>query len=168
MTFTHPKGKHRAGPIYWLRWWPLLIGRRSISRKVRFYFTAKYDHPGIYDDEDVNKLFGISFLRPHRNSARYGWRYDPMLEKVILSAYCYINGERHIIDLCRAYFNKNYECEIIITDSHYLFRVTYDYEIVAEQMISKGHNKKLGWLLGPYFGGNNPAPHTFTFQLSKI
>ncbi|MGQ0739567.1 MAG: hypothetical protein ACT4OJ_10940, partial [Bacteroidota bacterium] len=99
MNFTFKKGKHRARPLYWLRWWPLLIGPRDIRRRVMFLFGSRYDLEG-QDQDDHNKLYGVAFGGVHRHSARFGWRYNNDTGKFILSAYCYIRGQRTMEDLC--------------------------------------------------------------------
>lgn len=169
MIFTHHKGKHRARPLYWWCWWPLLFNPVTIARRVTFDFTARYDHPGTYDDEDVNKLFGVAFLRPHRNSARFGWRYDPAAKKIILYAYCYANGKREIGDLCTVVANHFYDCVIKIHRAGYDFIVYNENgEEIAFEYYERANANKLGWLLGPYFGGNRPAPHEITIKMRKL
>jgi hypothetical protein len=170
MTFTFHKGTHRAWPLYWLHWWLLLINPVTIGRRVTFSFSAKYN---LHDDDqaDHNKLFGISYsLSPHRNSARFGWRFDPGKSKFILSAYCYLNGERIMEDLCEVVAGRKYDCVLMITSSEYLFHVKQvdNGNVFARTAISKGHRKKNGYLLGPYFGGNRVAPNKMTIQMKRI
>lgn len=167
MTFTIHKGKHRAKPLYWLRWFALLINPKRIARRVTFLFDSTYSLEGE-DQQDTNKLFGAAFGKVHRNSVRFGWRYNPDSRKFILSAYCYINGERIIEELCDCVANHYYDCEIWITELDYLFKVTNEKgQILSMTAISKGHRRKIGWLLGVYFGGNNPAPKRIELQLKK-
>ena len=168
MTFTFHKGKHRAQPLYWLRWFPLLIAPDQISRRVKFSISSKYDLQGD-DQADHNKLFGLTYGKVHRNSARFGWRYDLRKNKFILSAYCYLNGERVMEDLCEAVGNHWYDCHIITIGNAYIFRVMNENgDILCTEHINKGHNKDIAWLLGPYFGGNQPAPVEMNIQLKKI
>ena len=169
MTFTFHKGKHRAAPLYWLHWWPLLINAVAIGRRVTFSFSARYDLDND-DQADHNKLFGIAYGGVHRNSARFGWRYDPGVRKFILSAYCYLNGERQMEDICEVVANRQYDCVLIISRSAYTFQVKQvdNGNVFRTIGISKGHKRKNGWLLGPYFGGNRPAPNTMTIQMKRI
>lgn len=168
MTFTFHKGYHRARPLYWLHWWPLLISPDSISRRVMFLLSAKYDLHGE-DQEDQNKLFGLSYGKIHRNSARFGWRYDLNKKKFILSAYCYLNGTRIMQDLCEAVASHWYDCHIITSGHSYIFRVMNENgDILCTEHISKGHYKKTGWILGPFFGGNQAAPNNMIIQIKKI
>jgi hypothetical protein len=169
MKFSIHTGKHRAWPWYWLAWFPLLLGRKMLRRRVTFFHDTKYRLAKVEDQADHNKLFGLSFLRPHRNSARFGWRYDPGIDKFILSAYCYVNGERIVEDLCECYAWHFYDCELMVTEPDYLFTVRNEKgTVMAAAAISTGHRKNLALLLGPYFGGNNKAPETLTFSLKKI
>lgn len=166
MKFTIPKGKHRAKPLYWLRWFPLLIGRKSITRKVQFDFSAKYDIGA--DQADVNKLFGVSFGRVHRNSARFGWTYDKEINRFVLFAYIYNNGVREFHSLCSVVANHYYECKIDWQDDRYYFVVkNYPGEVITRGEFEKAHNKTWGFLLGLFFGGNRVATHNITVHLKK-
>jgi hypothetical protein len=173
MIFQIKKGKHRARPLYWLKWWPLLFNPAIIQRRVIFDFSAKYDLKGP-DQADHNKLFGVAFGNVHYNSARFGWRYDIDKNVFILSAYCYLNGTLIMSDLCEVFASKRYDCQIFLHGEKYLFRVVkLDYinggrEVLAEETISKGHKREWCLFLGLYFGGNKTAPHNMTVNISKI
>lgn len=168
MIFTFKQGKHRARPPYWLVWWPLLYNITELKRQIRFGFSAKYI---LFDgdQEDVNKLFGLSFGNIHRNSARFGWTYSPGTNKFFLYAYCYLNGERIFSKLCECVAHRDYNCSIIVTNENYIFMVMQadNGHMLATEHISKGHRKKFSWLLGPYFGGNQPSPSLMKIKLSK-
>lgn len=167
MTFIFKKGKHRARPLYWLRWWPLLVNPRKISFRVTFTYASKYELPGI-DQQDHNKLFGLGYINPRRNSARFGWRYNSANQKFILSAFMHINGEMHFEDLCECVANHYYDCSLLVSDDEYFFIVIKESgEVIARMAYSKGHRRKLALLLGPYFGGNNAAPDNLIIQLKK-
>lgn len=168
MNVRFKKGRHRARPLYWLRWWPILFNPAVISRRVIFTHSSKYELPGG-DQEDHNKLFGVGFLRPHNRSARFCWRWDQARQVFILSAYLYINGARYFEDLCDCVANHYYDCHLRITETEYQFTVRKESgDYLARMAFSKGHGRKLGLLLGPYFGGNRPAPKDLTIQLKKI
>lgn len=166
MIFKFKKGTHRAWPWYWLRWWPLLINPKKITRTVTFLHESKYWLPGI-DQQDHNKLFGIGFLHPKKNSARFGWRYDPDEGKFVISAFVHVNGKMDFKDLCSVDVNTPTILSITITGSYYIFKSFNSRVGTAEYMCSKGHNKKVGLLLGPYFGGNRPSPQTLRIELKK-
>ncbi len=187
MTFTIKKGRHRARPLYWLRWWSVLINPQLVARRVVFSFSSKYDlnpdRPAgsldpsspTYDPGDPqfdrNKLFGLSFgFNRKKNSARFGWRYDPVTNHFILSAYCYAGGNQVRKDLySAAVANHPYDCYIIIARDRCIFKIcrggTVDQVALDDVVIRRSW---LAFLMGLYFGGDRPAPHTMTVQLKKI
>lgn len=170
MIFSFKKGRHWARPFYWLHWWPLLINTQRICRRVKFSFDSKYELPAA-DQLDTNKLFGISFaINRHKNSARFGWCYVPERNTFKLSAYCYIGGQRGITDLCECTPNHYYECRIEILPHSYVFEVfkSESGEKIAMMLLYRGKERKIGWLCGPFFGGNNPAPKNLKLELKKI
>jgi hypothetical protein len=168
VTFRIKKGRHRARPLYWLRWWPLLWNPYQVARRVTFSFSCKYTLEGD-DQYDTNKLFGIAYGGVHRESARFGWRYDPDRYKFVLSAYCYVKGQRTITDLCEVVANHAYDCWIIPAGGRYIFEVCRtDGLQLALKDFPYSHKRKIAFLLGLFFGGNQPSPHDMTIQLKKI
>lgn len=169
MTFNFHKGTHRARPFYWLAWFPVLF-RKVIKRQVCFDFSCKYELPGG-DQADHNKLFGVSYsLSPKKNSARFAWRFDPVKNRFILSAFCHINGQMIMQDICEAFATKQYDCFLTINSDAYCFRVTFSQtgSVIGNARIPKQGNKRIGFLLGPYFGGNRTAPQKMSLTLKKI
>lgn len=168
MTFSFKKGKYRARPLYWLHWFPLLIRPREIRRSVIFNYSTKYDL-GTDDQYDVLKLFGYRFGFRRRDSARFGWRFEPKVNKFFLYAYTYVNGVRSFEKVCECVANFSYECTIIYYPGcYYLFTVKNEKGIIAGKIIVQHyHKKKIAWLLGPYFGGTTPAPHDMTLTVKK-
>jgi hypothetical protein len=167
MKATIRTGKHRA--------WPPSLGlyynKKSIERIIIFNATAKYDHPGEQDDDDVNKLFGIGFFPGHHtDSARFGWTYNNNSGRVALWAYCYVNGVRSIKWLCEIKEDFAALCKIEIRDTCYTFTVKdalYTYYELGALNVPHDHDKKLAYPLCCYFGGNNPAPHDITIQIKR-
>ena len=164
MTYKIKKGKHRA--------WPISIGlfydRESISKTICFDDSCRYV---INDDDkyDTNKLFGIGYLWSHtKDSARFGWRFNPDSDDITLSAYCYVDKERVIWPLLEVKFGKEYDCTLVITKDSYMFLVfdAATKETLAYETIAKFHNKKFGYKLGVYFGGNKSAPKTMKIKMS--
>ena len=47
-------------------------------------------------EEQVNKLYGISFGEHQMNSVRIGWRASQVKSEIELFSYVYDNGERFI------------------------------------------------------------------------
>jgi hypothetical protein len=162
-VFTIHKDEHRALPLYWLKWWPLFLYPTRITRQVQFRFDSKYDLQG-YDQH--NKLFGLAFGSVHKHSARFGWRYDNKRSVFVLSAYCYVDGERIVQDLCDTVANHKYQCELWISLDHYWFKVINEKgQEIANEKIEKAHRRRFAWLLGLFFGGAFAAPETIKIEL---
>lgn len=167
MTFSFKKGKYRARPLYWLHWFPLLVKPREIRRSVIFNYSTKYDL-GTDDQYDVLKLFGCRFGRRRRDSARFGWRFEPKVNKFFLYAYTYVNGVRNFEKICECVANFSYECTIKYQPGYYFFSVKNEKgSILGQTVVKNYHSKEIAWLLGPYFGGTTPAPHDMTLTLKK-
>jgi hypothetical protein len=172
MTFNWRKGKHwpRQFPWYWLRWFPLLISPIRIRRRVKFTFDSKY-HLEYFDQADVNKLFGFGFLHPRKRSARFGWRWEP--EHIggvfTLLSYCHLNNKEPIFQpVATCVANHWYYCEILIRAGCYNFRVWNENgQEVGYAQYEMGHSRWLGWLLGPYFGGNRTPDRDISLVLEK-
>ena len=167
MKFTINKGRHRA--------WPPVFGifynKRHMERDVIFNLSFKYDLPGIYDDGDINKLFGIGYLPGHHtDSARFGCVYNKASGNVDLYAYCYVNGERIFKFICEVKLHDRVRYSLDIIGDVYSFTVQdpfNTYRVYGGCDISFTHKKRLSYRLGCYFGGNIPAPHTITIEMKK-
>ncbi len=137
---------------------------------IRFDFSCKYDL--VSDDQhDINKLFGIGYLwRQHKqDSARYGWHYDKLREKFILSAYCYVQGSRQVVYICEVVATKRYLLELKVLNGEYEFSVFHDDGyLISRQSVPFYHKKNWSYALGPFFGGNRPAPHNMNFEMKDV
>lgn len=163
MLFTIKKGRHRGWPLVLA----LFFNRSVIRRTVIFGSGCNYWIEGE-DMQDTNKLFGLAFLPEgvHKESARFGWRFDNA-NKIILSAYCYVNGERSIKELCKVPFYKKITCALYVQKDNYVFDVLIDGAPMANEYVPKFHKRKFSYRLGVFFGGNKPAPKTMKIQVSK-
>lgn len=144
-------------------------GKISFKKNVYFDSSCKYEIEGE-DMMDTNKLFGVGyFFNHHVDSARLGWRYDPYTQKIVLSAYCYVNGKRVISELCKLRFFTWYAMEITVLNDCYIFDVKDTYNpwttSLATFTVMKTHRKKFQFRLGIFFGGNKKAPHTMKIEM---
>lgn len=167
MPFLHKKGTHRARPFYWLKWWPLVKLPVVLTRSVTFESSNKYTLP-VEDQQDVNKLFGVAFGRVHMNSARFGWRYVPETNKFHLYGYYYRNGVRDFQFICECSPYRKYRLILRVTSHTFSFIVSTSESPWRQLVVERYDNKKWGWILGPFFGGNRPAPHTMKINLEKL
>lgn len=165
MTFRIPAGRHRALPLRLGFWWR----RNSFTWVVRFTDNCRYDL-GNDDQLDTNKLVGIGYLPGHhKDSARFGWRYDKMKGQIEIMAYCYVNGQRKIQSLCFCEIGKEYVLQLKMLINSYYMAVHERGEtpIIGSDWIDHNHNKHFKYRLGVYFGGNRRAPHTMTIELNR-
>lgn len=180
------KGKHRFTPISFGLFYDKPYLRRTVSFEGScWYNISSNTSPGAlnpsspdYDPDDpqldINKLFGIGYIAGGghmQDSARFGWRYDVFSGRILLFAFCHINGQMFYKDLCLINFCKKYILSIEIDDKGYDFVVVNYKEpnsIIAEYRVAHNHDKKWAYLLGPYFGGNLPAPHDMELHLDKV
>jgi hypothetical protein len=175
MIQTIKKGKHRPG-----NWWKcirLWHNKKSITRLVRFDFTARYDLPAG-DGEDLNKLFGLGYFWNKKDSARFCWKWNEATQRVGLYAYYHVAGMKdsrnvngpmdfkYLFDLNRSLW---YRLELQITDEAYKFTVSNLGQTIEFKSlwIPKHHKKKWNFYLGLYFGGNRTAPHPITVEIKK-
>lgn len=168
MTLRIPAGKHRARPFSFGLWWR----RTHFSWVVKFDESCRYNL-GNEDQLDVNKLVGIGYLwHHHKDSARFGWRYDIETDRIILSAYCYVDGRRVVQHICFCEIGKEYQIDLTILSTMYFFAC---YKVGDRQLTTNGsaevpydHNKKLQYRLGTYFGGQAVAQHDTYINLKKL
>lgn len=156
-----------------------------------FDHSAKYDIGA--DQTDINKLFGLSFVQGwravlvwlnvitvglllrnlhHKNSARFGWVYNPDKKKVEIHGYWYNKGERKSEYLCDVNFYTSYILTIDIAYNHPRIRFTVvqkdaNYEKVSK-IIEVSKLPRISYYLGLYFGGNRTAPHDINITIKKV
>jgi hypothetical protein len=183
MKFSIRTGKHRS--------FPPVIGiyyeRRSFRKSVFFHSSCRYTPEA---EDDTHKVFGIGYGNPaqilwtlvrrlvgrreilhHAESARFGWRYNPYTNKIALDAYCYVGGERIIRPVCEVPLNREVHLEIYVSPREYFFGVCDPLNIwrtAACVRVARSHKKKWGYALGPYFGGQNTAPHDISITLKNL
>ena len=160
-TYKIFKGRQFSFPLMFGFFW-----KKKILRKTMMLgYDCAYSLDGG-DQEDHNKLFGIGYLpNHHTDSARFGWRYETAIKKVIISAYVYVDGERLYTDICEVAIGEYYEYTITLNKLGYFFSVKApDSDYASSLTIPKKHTKRFSYLLGFYFGGNKSAPHTVTLK----
>lgn len=168
MIVTIHKGRHR--PRFWWLRWPFYFNAQVIECEFIFDFSCVYLLANG-DQEDRNKLFGISYsLSPHKESARVAFRYSPEKRLFIMSGYCYVQGQRIMIDLCDVMVNRKYLGRIVVKKGYYQFLIFQkeDMAPMGIDSVPKWHNRKFGFKLGLFFGGNQTAPHDITIQIKKV
>jgi hypothetical protein len=156
-TFIIKKGSHHSDHPF-----EDAITDSVIEFYVIFDSTAIYSN-GNEDDEDVNKLYGISDcgIMHHMNSARIGWRWHK--NSLQLFAYSYFNGKRSIEKIGDFSINQELKCSIHCLKNQYLFKVNDKTKTAKRSCDIEEH-----YLLYPYFGGNNTAPHSIKIKIAHL
>lgn len=135
---------------------------------ITFTESCVYDL-GNEDQLDVNKLFGIGYFPSHhKNSVRFGWRYDLESQKIEILSYYYKNGKRFFDTICFVNIGESYT---------YVLAINHDYHelsVHGSSTLNDRHYYKtkvdvdpqsVGYLLRPYFGGNQKAPHDINIKI---
>lgn len=161
-TYTIPKGKHRAWPFRF----GLFLSKKKIRYRVAFDHSCKYILPGN-DQQDINKLFGIGYFPSHhKESARFGWRWNAEKNKIEVFAYCYVNGQRITGRFTDIPLHQSFVFELSVLKEVYVFTVYKEsFETICQ--VQYKHKRKWSFPLGVYFGGNQTAPHKITIELKK-
>lgn len=129
----------------------------------RIAFDALFDESAIYTSIDPiqqhskNKLMGFADCNSSHqdNSARFGWHWiDSGLH---VTAYVYQEGERVEDYIGEVNLNQFHSYEISFDDSSYYFKLDdLDAVIIPRK---KSCNVGIYYVLWPYFGGQETAPH---------
>lgn len=133
-------------------------------------FRAHFDSSAIYttieksNQADINKLYGFSDCSSshHTNSARFGWRWTG--ENLEIHAYTYVDGERNAKYITSVAFDKAFDYSLIAFSDQYQFTVN-DITIFMERNCS---DSGPGYILYPYFGGDETAPHDITILIETL
>lgn len=140
-----------------------------MSRDVVFGLNCMYDLPGTDDDLDVNKIFGFGYLWDTKESARFGWNYNPTTGRIDVFAYYHVGGQRDFKKICDVVMGINHLMILTVTPFSYGFSVINDRkgDVIGSEIVPKRHKKKWSYNLGMYFGGTLPAPNDVTIEINK-
>lgn len=169
MVHSIKKNKHKSSD----REIRFFLFKNKINRNVLFNNNCDY----VFNDNDqydINKLFGFSFGFHHKNSARFGWRWDVEKKNMEILAYVYRNSKRvkeweENIHICNIGMLESSKMEIKVEKGYYIFSVKKtNIESNIEYSLKIKHGRKCFWgyFLNPYFGGNKKAPHDMTIMLN--
>lgn len=121
------------------------------------------------DQLDVNKLFGIGYFPSHhKNSVRFGWRYFVEKQQIEILSYYYKDSQRYFDHICFVNIGDLYSFSLTITDKYHELIVASKYPTNYPEYYKVEIPvipKSIGYLLRPYFGGNQKAPHDMTIKI---
>ena len=157
VRYVIPQGQHYASPNSY----------KSITTSA-LNFTVRFDSSAIYqtvlpsNQYDINKLAGFADNRSnhHQFSARFGWRWSDGALR--LFGYVYNEGAVVSKELQTIPIGVNVACAIQVLDNRYAFVVNG-----AVDYLPRAGKTTLaeGYLLYPYFGGDETAPHEISIHI---
>lgn len=163
---TIPAGQHGDGSIPC----PWLFKLPNLRRRVRFTESCRYTLPA-YNQQDVNKLYGLSFGFSEENSARFGWRYNPATDKIELLAYVHDGGQLNrdaqydFPVVAAVAIGEAVELNILV------FKSLYTFIVGGYGTIDVPHSKlntTYGVTRGFWFGGSQVAPTDITVEMENV
>lgn len=159
MKYKHYKIKEGKHDYFNL---PKLTCANSLNAMVMFPESWRYNLKNK-NQKDINKVLGLSdsWSYHKKHSARFGARYNTKLQKIELFAYTYREGKVYAKFLKYIRIKHEVFLGLKIEPSHYAFYVNN----VLEQRLPRTcelSSKGLKYILLPYFGGDEPAPHDIT------
>jgi hypothetical protein len=134
-------------------------------------FIAKFDSTAIYNNVnpenqyDINKLYGFSdnnSLSHQQFSARFGWRWSD--NALRLFGYVYNNGVRDSKELGTVAIGAENSCSIKVNPTSYVFTLNGKVDSLPRTSTTP---TATGYKLYPYFGGDEPAPHTIYIWIKE-
>ena len=140
------------------------FSKGELNFKVIFDSSAIYQSVNPVNQYDVNKLFGFSEGDNHQqNSARIGWAWNK--NALRLYAYVYGNGERRIKEISSVEIGKEILCRIKVAGDQYLFEAGQEKASLGRSVAGE---VVPGYMLYPYFGGDETAPHRITIRIMRL
>lgn len=171
MIYRIARGKHRADGCFLPRF-------SDGTEAFRFSFSESCLYAPD-QEQDLNKLCGVSYgflprlhdgkLIPahHWDSLRLTWRAVPAKRAFEVWAYEYDLGVRRMTYLFDAAVGEDYWAVFrSIQDRRAITVIEEGCMKVADWI---GHSPvSRGYVLGLYFGGNDPAPHSMYLDLERL
>ena len=138
----------------------------NIEFNVMFDKTAVYKTVKEENQADINKLFGVSDCKSHHmdNSIRFGWRYYN--DRLQLLWFKHENNKFDYGFITYIKPDTLYTCSIEIKPDYYLLCVDNTCELVPRNCSKNTDFKR--YILWPYFGGNETAPHDIHIRLQRL
>jgi hypothetical protein len=144
--------------------------RTELLQNHLLSFEAKFDNTVVYQTEteenqyDINKLFGFSDCNSHHqeHSARFGWRW--VSDSVEVFAYSYVGGERISQLMGKTVPFQVDQYQLLLTEDAYIYRFNENEVTILR---TQSCNQGVYYLLFPYFGGNETAPHDIHIYIKR-
>tara|TARA_R110000737_G_scaffold43279_2_gene63754 strand:- start:276 stop:845 length:570 start_codon:yes stop_codon:yes gene_type:complete len=159
-VYTIPAGAHRSGNFY----------NTPNDSKIKFDFmlneSAEYVSEVSRNQSDINKIYGFSdFGKSHlKYSIRLGWRYSTLTNNLELCWLRHEDGVHKGATIRTIEPNEIYNATIDIQTFWYVIIIDEDTtNIIRRPKGNWGLIRR--YMLYPYFGGNEYAPHDITIRI---
>lgn len=138
---------------------------QQLSFSVRFDSSAIYQTVLASNQADINKLFGFSDnnAQHHQFSARFGWRWSN--NALRLFGYIYNKSVMSFKELGTVSIGTENSCSIKVNKDTYVFTVNGKETTMPRESTTATAE---GYKLYPYFGGDEPAPHTISIWIKEL
>ena len=147
---------------------------QNIYRQVNLpelRFMVQFDSSAVYqtvekeNQYDINKLYGFSDNNSehHLYSARFGWRWSDGALR--LFAYVYNAGVVSYRELTTLQIGSSMECGITVAGSGYIFHYDGNQTVMPRESTTPVAE---GYMLYPYFGGNEKAPQDIYINIIDL
>ena len=160
VLYTIKKGEHYAtSNVY------RAVELSELNFVVRFDSSAIYKTNNEVNQYDINKLYGFSDNNQdhHHYSARFGWSWNE--NALRLYAYVYNGGKVLKQEMGVADIGKEISCAIQVEAETYHFTMN-DAHLTLPRTSTTPLAK--GYLLYPYFGGDETAPHDIKIAIKNL
>ncbi|MBD0331264.1 MAG: hypothetical protein ICV66_01285 [Chitinophagaceae bacterium] len=141
------------------------VETKQLTFAVKFDSSAVYQTQNSENQYDINKLYGFSDnnAQHHQFSARIGWRWSD--GALTLFGYVYNNGQLSSTQLATVTIGTQINCSITVEDSLYVFKVNNNCATLPRSSTTP---KAEGYMLYPYFGGDEVAPHDVKIWIRNL
>lgn len=142
------------------------IETNELTFLVRFDSTAIYQTVKAENQYDINKLYGFSDNNAlhHSYSARFGWSWSQGALR--LYGYVYNDDKVSSKELTTIPIGEEVHCTLKITTNTYGFYVNNRLAATLDRKATTP--KASGYLMYPYFGGDEVAPHNVYIWIKEL
>lgn len=142
-----------------------LFQKDSMAFYFSFDSTAIYQTVDPKNQADWNKLMGFSDCQSHhhQNSARLVWRWTEGVG-VEIGEYYYISRNREYKGITKVNIGDTVFASVSAGNGYYTLQVG---DVISEK-IKKCNNRLASYLLYPYFGGDEVAPHNINVHIRHL
>jgi hypothetical protein len=159
VTYIIKKGAHYCSPN------PLTFTSQSqISFKAVFDSSCIYRTVDPANQNDINKLYGFSDCNTQHleNSARIGWRWSK--DSLRIFGFVHNNSQMLYKEITTVKIDSVIKCSIICLDTQYKFKVNGKI-LLLPRHCSGTYSR---YMLYPYFGGDEVAPHEIKIRITQL